>query len=98
VTDGARLVRLSQWWWSLTEERREEIRDEFLRKYENDPEFHARVREVLIEREEQLRLDEALYGFSVIGPSGQRLDPATVKLAHGAEADSIVVDEMTEEQ
>lgn len=28
--------------------------------------------------EEQRRLDEAIYGFSVIGPDGSRVDPKSI--------------------
>jgi hypothetical protein len=46
-----RREKLRSWWWSLTEEEREQKRAEFMEKFRTDSDFEARVRKLLQEEE-----------------------------------------------
>ena len=47
----AAVEKLAEWWWSLTDEEREQGRAQFLQQMNDDPEFAERVMKLL--REEQ---------------------------------------------
>jgi hypothetical protein len=52
------LVKLSDWWWSLTDEERAVKRQEFMKRYHSDPEFSSQVQTLLREQEENSENNE----------------------------------------